>query len=251
MSVTYRINQLVRLLTLRGRPKTSAVVLAAGSGSRMNSDTTKQLMELCGKPLFVHSLLAFQKCKYIDEIVLVCRREEREYVKETAKSYGIDKLSRVVVGGKTRQLSALAGFEAISEKADFVAIHDAARACVTADIIADVVAMAHAYGAASAVGKVTDTVKTFDSDGFISSTVDRETVVGAQTPQVFSVSIYRAGAYTALKNKIEVTDDNMLVERLGFRVKAVDCGADNFKVTTIHDIERAEAVLSAKGNKNG
>ncbi len=251
MSITYRINQALRLLTLRGRPKTAAVILAAGSGSRMNSDTTKQLMTVCDLPLFVHSVLAFEKCKYIDEIVLVCKKDERECVKEILSAYKVDKLKCVVAGGKTRQLSALAGFEAISGKMDYVAIHDAARACVTAEMISDVVAMAHAYGAASAVGKVTDTVKNFDSDGFISSTLDRERLMGAQTPQVFSVSMYRAGAYLALKDKSEVTDDNMLVERLGFRVKAVDCGPDNFKVTTHHDIERAEAILMARGEKNG
>ena len=108
-------------------PKVSAVILAAGSGTRMNADVTKQWLELDGAPLFVHSLTQFQLCPKIKEIILCVKEDEKELFADVRKKYGITKLKAVIAGGNTRADSALCGFKKISDKATHVAIHDAAR----------------------------------------------------------------------------------------------------------------------------
>lgn len=249
MKKTYRLNRLLRFLTGKRRPHTTAILLAGGNGSRMQSadGTTKQMMRLRGVPVIVHTARAFEECPYIDDIVIVARREEIHTVEELMKEYGIRKFRRAVSGKETRQLSALAGFEAIdTKKTKYVAIHDVARCLVTPGMIADVVTAAHATRAASAASRVVDTVKRANSDGFVLETLDRETLWLAATPQVFSEALYRAAAYTAVHAGFTATDDMMLCERIGQAVKLVDCGGENFKITTRPDILRAEAVLAAR-----
>ena len=113
---------------LGGRRFTNAVILAGGSGTRVGAAQTKQMITLCGLPLIVHTLLAFEKSEYIDEIVVVAKKEEIECYDAFRTEYGLTKLTKVVPGGATRQQSAKNGFDAISEKADYAAIHDGARA---------------------------------------------------------------------------------------------------------------------------
>lgn len=248
MSKTYHICRILRLISRRKRPRTTAILLAGGVGSRMQSTgETKQLMLVCGLPLIVHTALAFEQCPYIDDIVVVARREELKTVYDLMEQHGIRKCRRVVLGGKTRQLSAIAGFEAIDgEKTKFVAIHDAARCLITPGQIADVVAAAYAERAASAACRVFDTVKKANAAGYVTETVDREALWLAQTPQVFDATLYRAAAYTAMQAKFVATDDMMLCERIGQTVKLIDCGTDNFKVTTPGDLLRAAAVLQGR-----
>ena len=212
-----------------------------------NDGTTKQMMRLRGIPVIVHTARAFDACPYIDDIIIVARREEIHVVEELMKEYGIRKFRRAVAGKETRQLSALAGFEAIeTAKTKYVAIHDVARCLVTPGMIADVVSAAYATRAASAASRVVDTVKRANPDGFVLETLDRETLWLAATPQVFSEALYRAAAYTAVHAGFTATDDMMLCERIGQAVKLVDCGGENFKITTKPDILRAEAVLVAR-----
>ena len=245
MSKTYRICRILRMLARKKRTYTTAILLAGGMGSRMQSDgVTKQLMPICGIPMLVHTARAFAACPYIDDIVIVARREEMQTVKDLMVMYRVGKCRCVVPGGETRQLSAIAGFEAIDgEKTQFVAIHDAARCLITAGQIADVVAAAYAERAAAAACRVFDTVKRANGAGFVKETVNRDELWLAQTPQVFAAELYRAAAYTAMQAKYTVTDDMMLCERIGQAVKLIDCGSNNFKVTTAEDMLRAEAVL--------
>ena len=224
------------------RPFVSAVILAGGSGSRMGTDKTKQMLILDSKPLVVHTLLAFEKSEYINEIIVVAKEEECGEYEAFKAAYGITKLSKTVVGGKTRQQSAKNGFDAISEKSDYVAIHDAARALITPAQIKEVVMSAYAHGAAIAATPATDTVKYADGVT-VGETVPREKIWLAQTPQVFRDEIYRAAAYTAEKEGFAATDDASLVENIGITVHLVDTGSDNFKVTYKTDLLRAEQLL--------
>lgn len=251
MSKTYHICRILRLLGRKKRPRTAAILLAGGTGSRMQSDgVTKQLMLIGGVPLLVHTARAFEECPYIDDIIVVARREELETVRDLMAEHGIRKCRRIVPGGKTRQLSAIAGFEAIDgERTEYVAIHDAARCLITPAQIADVVASAYATRAAAAACRVFDTVKRANAEGFVTETVDREALWLAQTPQVFSATLYRAAAYTAMQAKFAATDDMMLCERIGQTVKLIDCGTENFKVTTPGDILRAEVILKMREEK--
>ncbi len=223
----------------------SAVILAGGSGSRVGTDTTKQMLVLEGKPLVVHTLLAFERCEHINEIIVVAKEDECSDYDRFKEEYGITKLVKTVIGGATRQQSAKNGFDAISEKSDYVALHDAARALITPAQIKEVVMSALAHGAAIAATPATDTIK-YAEGVTIGETVPRERVWLAQTPQVFRDEIYRVAAYTAEKEGFVGTDDASLAENVGIPVYLVDTGADNFKVTYKNDILRAEQLLRAR-----
>ncbi len=220
----------------------SAVILAGGSGTRVGGDKTKQMLEICGVPLVVHTLLAFEKCECINEIVVVAKKEELACYESFKSEYNLKKITRIVEGGETRQHSAKNGFDAINEKADYVAIHDAARALITEQQIKDVVMTAIAHGSAIAATRATDTIK-YSEGVRISETIPRKNIWLAQTPQVFKDEIYRAAVYTAFKEGFEGTDDSSLVEHIGIPVYLVDTGNDNFKVTYKTDLLRAERII--------
>ena len=252
MKKTYRICRIIRALTGKRRPYTTAILLAGGVGSRMSRSDgqTKQMLPVCGTPMLVHTARAFSSCPYIDDIVIVARGEELSTVREMMEAYDVAKIRCIVSGGETRQESALAGFEAINaEKCRFVAIHDAARCLIRPEQIADVVSAAYAYGAAAAACRIYDTVKRANSKGEILETLDRETLWRAQTPQVFDTTLYRAAAYTAKAANFVVTDDTMLCERIGQAVRLVDCGTENIKVTVEEDLWLAEATLRQREEK--
>lgn len=248
MSFMGKASNLFRLLCGKKRPTTAAIILAAGLGTRMQSKDgkTKQLLVLGGKPLFMHSVLAFDTCSAIDEIVLVVKKDEAREVRRALKQHKIKTPLRLVGGGETRQESARRGLEAVSESMAYVAVHDAARCLVTPDMIASVASMAYAHRAASAACPMTDTVKQVNEQGFVERTLDRTKLFRAQTPQIFEAKLYRAATYVALEEKLSVTDDNMLLESIGQTVKMVDCGYENIKVTTKEDLLFARAVLQMR-----
>lgn len=219
----------------------SAVIVAAGSGSRMgDTDRPKQFLPLLGKPVLLRAAEAFECCSFIREIIVVTRRED--ITRTETLLGGISKLRRVVAGGETRQQSSLAGFDAISEKCDYVALHDAARCLTTPAMIERVFTEATRHGAAIAACRASDTVKTADGLS-VASTPDRSTLWYAQTPQVFLAELYRASAYFAREREFTATDDASLAEDAGFDVRLVDCGTENFKITTPVDLLAAEALL--------
>ena len=227
-------------------PKTAAIVLAAGASSRMGGEIPKQLMEICDKPVMIHSLLAFEKADFISEIILVVPEGcEREY-RIIAKSYGISKLSAVVAGGDTRTKSAANGFSKVGSDVKFVAIHDAARCLVTHEIIDRVCLSAVKYNAATAATRSTDTVKVSGKHKFVDHTEDRNHVWLAQTPQVFHCDLYRAASYIAAESCLSPTDDNALIENVNHKVRLVECGRYNIKITTPEDLMVAEAILKAR-----
>lgn len=233
------------------RGKTSAVILCAGASTRFSSDKNenKQMAQVLGLPVIVRTILAFECCDDIHEIVLVVRKEDLKRYEALVKKCEFQKVSKIVVGGDTRQESALNGFDAISTKSSLVAIHDGARCLITPEQISKVIEEAGIYSAATAASKVTDTVKMATKDGFISKTIDREYVWNVQTPQVFEVKLYAASAYYSKENRFLATDDCMLVENSGFKVKLVDTGRDNIKITVKDDIALAEYILTARGEE--
>ena len=218
---------------------TSALILAAGLGSRMKSALTKQKMTLGGRSVLLRATLAFEEAKSIDEIIVVAKEDELDFVHGELEQ--VSKLKCVVVGGATRFESAKRGFAAISEQSRYVAIHDAARCLVSPRLIDEVSLSAYNFGAASAVGLVNDTVKYVDGCAMITKTVKREDLRLAQTPQTFDVALYKK-AISAVEN-LEITDDNMLLERIGIPVFAVVNEEHNFKITTKKDIEYAEFLI--------
>lgn len=217
---------------------TAAIILAAGVGSRMNSDVTKQRMSICGKSVLLRAALAFERARSVDEIVVVCRKDEMDFV--SSELSDITKLKKTVVGGECRKDSAKNGFYAVSESVSFVAIHDAARCLISPELIDRTVYAAREHGAASLVGRVFDTVKMVDG-GFIKSTVDRNSLRLAQTPQAFEKTLYEKALINS--ERTDVTDDNMMLELIGSSVYAVEADGYNFKITTRSDIEYAEFLI--------
>lgn len=247
-----KIAGLFRAISGSPHPKnfTSAIVAAGGSSVRFEGILTKQMTPVCGVPLILHTLLAFENTECIHEIIVCAKRSEIEVYEQLCRSHGLKKVRAVVPGGNTRQESVLNGLRAVSDKSKYVAIADGARCLVTPEQISSVCLAAYKYGAATAAHKATDTIKIADSKGFIDKTIDRNTVWLAQTPQVFKTKLYRAAAYTALKKQYEATDDNMLVEYSRHPIRLVECGAENIKVTTADDMIMATTILETRMKAN-
>ena len=225
-------------------PYTSAVILAAGSGRRF-SDVAgqKQNIELVGIPVIVRTVMAFEKCPLVDEIVIVCRAEDVSEYEGFAEKYSLSKIAKVVSGGDERIDSAMAGVDSVNDKSKYIAVHDGARCLITPEMIEKTLRSAYKNGAAAAGRPSTDTVK-YSKDGLaIDETVDRTKVWLIGTPQVFMANMYRAAIYMAKKDGATVTDDCMMAERLGFKVSLVDIGGENIKITNPEDIYIAEGIL--------
>ena len=228
------------------RIRVSAIILAAGSGTRMGAQTTKQWIEIDGVPTVVRSLAVFQNCRHVKEIIICAKRDELAMYDGFKDKYGLTKLKCVIAGGSTRMLSAFEGFKRISDKATHVAVHDAARCLLTPTMLNSVIADAVHLGAACAATKATDTVKLEKRGHYVESSPERGKVWLAQTPQIFETEIYRASIYVALRDGIEVTDDCSMAEHAGFAVKLVDCGKENIKLTEPVDVYIAEAILKKR-----
>lgn len=227
---------------------TSAILVAAGSSTRMAGAGSKQMLELDGMPVIARTLRTFNDSPRIDEIIVVAKPDEVDEYPRLAELYGITKITAVIPGGETRADSVLRGFRKISEKAKYVAIHDGARCLTTAEMIDAVWQKACRHGAAIAATRAIDTIKLADDKGFVAETLDRNLIWQAQTPQIFAAKVYTVAVYTALEANAlaAATDDCSLVERIQHPVKLVECGRDNIKITTPDDLARAEGILNAR-----
>ncbi len=249
--VTGKIAGILRAVAGTPDPKnfTSAVICAAGSSTRMEKlmgEPRKQFMELCGLPVVARTLLAYEAANTIHEIIVVAREDEIPLYANFRETYGLTKLTKIVKGGATRQESARLGSDEVDERCKFIAVADAARCLTTSEEIQKVCHAAYQWGAASAGVKATDTVKLCDKSAFIESTPDRDYVWLAQTPQVFSITIYRTAAYVCRDDEITATDDNSMAEYIRVPVKMVACSRENIKITEPADTVFAEAILEMR-----
>ena len=234
--------------------KTVAVVLAAGSGSRMKSDVKKQYLDIGGKPLIYYSLKAFEESP-VDDIVLVVSRGDVEFVRsEIVEKFGFDKVKAIVEGGLYRYHSVRLGLMAAEDDYDYAFIHDGARPFLTKDIILRALDGAKNYGACVVGMPVKDTIKICDEDGFAVSTPNRDRTWMIQTPQTFSFKLIK-DLYMRLDREeeeliakgVNITDDAMVVEYFTDRkVKLVEGSYNNIKITTPEDIPAAEAILGKR-----
>lgn len=234
--------------------RTAAIVLAAGSGKRMESSVKKQYMLIHGKPVIYYALRAFQE-SFIDEIILVVSPGDIAYCrKEIVERYDFNKAQCIVEGGKERYHSVAAGLKQITD-CDYVFIHDGARPMLTEEILSRALAEVKVHGACVVGMPVKDTVKIADEKGNIAFTPDRRLVWAIQTPQVFDFPLIKE-AYQKLmleeeqlrKKGISVTDDAMVVETLmGHSVRLVQGSYENIKITTPEDLSVAENFLKDKG----
>ena len=239
------VSDLVRVIGGKDpSPFTSAIIVAAGNSTRMGNKKQKNLLQINGSPVLAHTLIAFEKARNIDEIVVVTRAEDIESVWEIKDTYHISKLKVVTRGGSTRAKSVQKGFAKIDPHAKYVAIHDGARCLITPEDITKISRAAYRHRAATAATPVTDTVKIANSRGFIASTTDRNKVFLVQTPQIFHTDLYRAAL--ANVDDDDLTDDNQLMERIGYPVKLVNIGKHNLKITHPEDIALAEFILKSR-----
>lgn len=227
---------------------TSAIILAAGSSTRMQGGS-KQFLCLDGMPVVARTISVFDKSDCIDEIIVVAKKDEIPLYDSFSEKYGIKKALKVVEGGDTRQESARLGSDAVSAKSRFVAIHDGARCLVTEEMIYKVCHGAYLHEAAILAIKAIDTIKLGDKNAFIDSSTDRKHTWQAQTPQVFKTNAFRAATYIARDEKYEGTDDASLFEHIRIPVKLVEGSRENIKITEPFDIMFAEAILRARKDK--
>lgn len=225
----------------------TAIVLAAGSGSRMNQKKEKQFLLLDGKPVLYYSLRTFE-ASIVDEIILVTKEKDIDYCRqEIVEKYGFTKVRRIVSGGKERYDSVQRGLRAADKRNNIIMIHDAARPFVTNRMILDSISAARRYKACTVAVPVKDTIKVVDEYEFGVETPDRSTLYIIQTPQTFDRGLLRE-AYERLRisGDKDITDDTMIVERyLDQRVKMVEGSYKNIKITTPEDMPVAEALLSS------
>jgi len=223
--------------------KFTAIVLAAGSGKRMEQEVPKQYMNIGGAPLMSHCLRTFQKSKVTQIVLVVAPGDIEKCRKEIIERYHIDKCIAIVEGGEERYDSVYAGLKAIND--GYVLIHDCARAFVTEDIIHRCMSAVALYESCVVGMPTKDTIKITDTHRKVLDTPDRSTVWTVQTPQCFEYNLIR-GAYDKIMPNADpsITDDAMIVEMAtDHDVHMIQGSYMNIKVTTPEDATFGEAIL--------
>ena len=218
----------------------SVLIMSAGTSSRMGED--KQRILISGKPVLMRSVEAFLPFSEVREILVVTSPEKTAEYEAILSPLGDSRVRVLGCGGKTRQQSVFAGIRAVSEQAEFVAIHDGARPLVPAEVIAEAFRTAAESDAAIPALPVKDTIKMV-KDGVIVQTPERSSLFQAQTPQVFRKQEYLDAMEQALAENLDFTDDAQLFERTGRQVRITKGSEANLKITTPADIPAAEAAL--------
>ncbi|MEY8001898.1 2-C-methyl-D-erythritol 4-phosphate cytidylyltransferase [Clostridium sp. Mt-5] len=220
-----------------------AIIVAAGKGKRMKSNINKQFINIEGKPVLYYSIDAFNRNPLIDSIVVVCGRDEIEYCRENVvKKYSLDKVVKIIEGGRERQNSVFNGLKVL-KNCGIVLIHDGARPLVTSKIIEDGIRYSNMYGACACGMKPKDTIKIKSENGFSRTTLNREELFLVQTPQCFKYDLIYGCHKKVIEEKIQVTDDTMVVEHYGNKVYLYEGSYDNIKITTPEDLNIAETIL--------
>ncbi len=223
----------------------SVVVVAGGSSERMGQD--KLYMDLAGTPVLARTLLALEHCSCVEEIVLVTREATLEKAANLCANCGLSKVTKVVIGGKNRNESALAGLTQISRNAKLVLIHDGARPLVTEELVQRVMHTAALYKCAAPAVPVNDTVKEAEGDKVV-RTLERDRLAAIQTPQGFVPEIVKAALTRAVQEKKEYTDDCAAVEAMGIPVRLTEGSPENIKITRPLDLTTAAAIVRSRGN---
>ncbi|MCA1591387.1 MAG: 2-C-methyl-D-erythritol 4-phosphate cytidylyltransferase [Acidobacteria bacterium] len=222
-----------------------AIIAAAGQGTRLGGGRAKQFREISGTPIIIHTLMRFEQCATIKEVIVVVPAECAAEVATLTGKYGLRKVARVVRGGSTRTESIWRGLQAVrAATAGVVAVHDGVRPFVTPEEIDRTVREAEATGAAILAAPVVDTIKEVEG-GHVARTLERARLWHAQTPQCFRYELLRRAYELALAEQLEATDDSALVERLGATVSVVKGDARNIKITAPRDIALAEVIVQS------
>lgn len=221
----------------------SAIIVAAGKGTRMGANIDKLFLELAGRPLIAHTWQRFNDAPCIDEIIIVVRNGMQSAFAELAAQFQFAKSVQFVVGGKERQDSVWNGLEHLSANAEIVAIQDGARPLTSERVIEDTISSAREIGAAVAAQRVIDTIKESKDGKTISGHLDRQRLWAVQTPQTFRVEVIRRALSAVREKNLFVTDDTAACELIGQPVKLVESNSPNPKVTQPGDLAWIESLL--------
>ena len=219
------------------------VIVAAGTGSRMNMGINKQFIKLEGKEIIAYTIEKFYNNSNIEDIVVVVKEDESEFFKKEILDKYNFKNVKIAYGGKERQDSVYNGLKLLDEKCDVVLIHDGARPFVSDKIIDKSIEEAKEHKAIVVGVPVKDTIKVIDNDKNIVDTPNRSVLWAVQTPQTFDYNILIDAYKDAFKNGFYGTDDAMLVERIGYKVKMLEGSYNNIKITTQEDLNIGSQIL--------
>ena len=220
----------------------TVIIAAAGAGRRMKSDRPKQLLTLDDTPILIYTIRKFNACRLINRILVAAPKEAVDEVRKLVAGAGFSKPVSVVQGGARRQDSVAVAMQHLGPDTTIVAVHDAVRPFVKVEEIEAVVLEAHKVGAAVLAIPIVDTVKQIRKD-LIDSTLTREHLVLAQTPQVFRVEVLREAFERAKRDEYYGTDESSLVERLNLSVAVVRGSERNIKITRPDDLALARFYL--------
>lgn len=225
----------------------SVIIPAAGRGTRMGKSINKQYITLDNKTILTHTITAFDKCPYIDEIlIVVADNEEKLFKNKVLKEYKIKKPYKLVIGGKTRQASVYNAVKKVDERCTIISVHDGARPLISNKEIVNTVLGAKKFGGCVLGVPVKETVKQADENGFVSGTVERSSLYNIRTPQVFKSEILKDAYKNAEEKGIVGTDDSFLVEQNNVKVKIIKGSYNNIKITTPEDLIYAQEILSSR-----
>jgi 2-C-methyl-D-erythritol 4-phosphate cytidylyltransferase len=225
----------------------TAIVPAAGEGSRFGGAVRKQFITLGGLPILSHTLRALAAAKALAAAIVVVPSGEESFGREAVRLASIDLETEVVPGGRERQDSVYNGLLRAKPDTDLVLIHDGVRPFVSREVVLATVEAAKQWGAAVAAVPVTDTIKRVDADGLVIDTPGREQLWAAQTPQVFRYALLMQAHQSVRKRGMLATDDAALLEHLGVRVKVVRGSHENLKITSEDDLAMADLILRRRG----
>jgi 2-C-methyl-D-erythritol 4-phosphate cytidylyltransferase len=224
----------------------TAIVPAAGGGTRLSSPTPKQYMPLGGTPVLARTLQALRHSRYVSRLILVVPPgHELRCRSEILEPFDLD-VDALVPGGEDRQASVYAGLVLAGSETDLILVHDGARPFITPEVIEGAVDAAAETGAAVVAIPVTDTIKVANPAGWVLESPERGRLWAAQTPQVFRVALLREAHTRALRDGFRSTDDSALVERLGHPVRLVPGSPENLKITTAADLALADRILHTR-----
>lgn len=231
------------------KPYCSAIIPAAGNSTRMAMGQPNNFYPCLASPAIVYTLQAFEQAKSVDEIILVCRDEDKEQRILACIWPVLQNHVIFTLGGTSRQQSVFSGVRACASQTEYIIIHDGARPLITWDLIEKVTADAFTYGAAALGVPVKDTIKVTNAQGFATATPDRSTLWAVQTPQVFEKTSYLSAVKQAIQQEADYTDDCQLMEQLGNQVHLCMGSYENIKLTTKEDLIVAQAILNQRNTE--
>ncbi len=223
-----------------------AIIVGAGKGKRMNNKVNKILLSLNDKPILHHSIKPFEDSALIDKILLIANKDDVIELTSMIKSSGFKKVE-IIEGGEERQDSVYNGIRLLDNAKgdDIIIIHNGVNPFISDKLIDEVINDAKEHGACAVAYKAKDTVKEVDEGGFVIKTLDRNRLWQMQTPQAAKYKLLVRAFVKAYNDNYYGTDDVELIERLGWKIKIIECKRDNFKITTPMDLENAKLILNA------